>query len=223
MFQVYIELNEWLKYLMLIPLLVGIIKYRELNLPLKILLYYVIFDIVTTLINEFLWARNINNLYVFNLFKVVEFFIITYVFQLIIKNKRIDYLIKTAYFVYGIVILYTFLYYQAFDEYANHLNLIESFLFIVFASSYLFYLIKNEKDILKDPFAWFSSAVLMYFITSFLIYASFHKLAKLDKTVFMQVWTVKNLFMYLYFILIAVAFYKQAKLSSSKNTEIVEK
>lgn len=223
MFQFYTEINSWLKLLMIIPLISGIVHFKKLDFPLKLLFYYVIFDIVIITITGILRERNMNNLLFINLFIVVEFYLISSVFSLIIENKVVKRIIKTSYLLFASLILFTFVYYQLLNEYANHLILFESFFFIVFTSTYLFSQIKQEKDILNDPYAWFSIAVLMYFITTFLVYASFHKLAKLDKTVFMQVWLIKNGFMYLYFIIIAIAFYKQAKLSASEQAGIEQK
>lgn len=216
MFQFYKDLNAWMQLLLIIPIVIGTIKYRKLDFPLKIIYYYVLFDAIINIILYILDKNNITNLFFINLFSIIEFFVLVLVYSRILINKNILWLVKASYFIFLFVVLYTFVFYQQLNEFANHLKIFESTFLIIFASSYLYSKISNEGDIAKDAYSWFSIAVLMYFITTILVYGSFQVIAKLEKTVFMKIWTIKNSLTWLYFIIIGVAFYIQAKYSNQK-------
>ena len=211
MYQLYYSIIDFMQYLLLIPIFIGAFTFRRLNLPLKLIFYYVIFNTIITIVTRILAAYSTNNLMFINFFNIVEIFLITYVFSLIINNKKVKLIIRISYIFFLLIIVYTFFFYQNINEYAYHLKLFESFFFIYFGATYLFNAIKKEKDIINDSFALFSIAVLMYFITTFLVFGSFKYLAKMEPSLGIKVWTFNSFFNQIFFFIIEMAFYKQAK------------
>lgn len=216
MYELLHTINDWLKVLLIIPVIAGAIYYKKLTQPLKILYAFVLFDLAITILTGILNNRNINNLFFINLFNVVEMYVITFVFGQLLRAKRIVWLIKLAYIVYALTILITFIFYKALNEYANHLKLVESFFFIIFATYYLYGQIKSEINLARNPYVWFVVGVLLYYTSSFLIYGSFHYLVEFDKLMGFKIWVMKNVLMHAFFILIAVAFYKQKQIIQSR-------
>jgi hypothetical protein len=219
MFDILSQINTWLNFIILIPIIIGIKNYTKLDFPLTLLLYFLIFDSVIIIITGVLGYKGINNLFYMNLSNVVELYLITYLFYLILTNSFLRIFIKISFLLFTIIVIITFTYFQNFNEYANNIKLIESGFFIIFASTYIYNQVKRETNLVSDPFVWFSVGILMYFVSTFLLYSSFQYLMKLDKTLAYKIWMIHNMFLYFLFIIIAITFHKQAKMVDNFEKE----
>lgn len=194
-------------YSIFIPLIIGLILFRYLNKPQKILLYLIIFGSSVELVSL---TTNMQNLWVYNIFDIVEFTLLMLMFKLIIfesqlKNIFIPLIITNIL----IRVLLVFLDVDSIYNIKSYFTLITNAIIIILSMRELLAIsLKGQKLLLQNPLFWILISLLIYFATTiFVNFISFLVEAEKLYSIYI-IHSIANLLANMFF---TYAFYQQYK------------
>lgn len=210
------NINSFYHYLSIISVLfsaftfiVGLLWFKFLKGYLVPLLVLVSFSFATDVVNIVFAKSNINNLYIFHFFTIIEFILISLFYSLFFRKQ-----LKSGYFLLPIPI---FLIVAFIDYKINGLNSmdhfstsIESILLSIYALfSFLFIMRKLLfENLLSEPFFWINSGVLFYFSGNLLVFAFSNYFLATELSNHSALWSIPQLLNIFYNILIIIGFWK---------------
>ncbi len=158
----------------LIPILLGLSRFKILSHSLKIILYYLIFSIIINRSTYILYKEAINNMPLLHLFTIVEFvFISTYLKNQLKSNidRRVFILIQVLFLIFCIL---NSLYIQPINTFNTYARSVESFIIILAIIGVSLRKIgdstkKTETD--NPSINWINSGLLVYFTASLLLFS----------------------------------------------------
>lgn len=164
------------------PLALGLIKYKAFDVQLKALFFYLTIATIAEGINYFLLSRHHNNLVVNNVFTVIEFSLLTFIYYKIFEKKSIKKFILCFYILLSLLSVYSYVFNLKYNKPDYVISTLESVFFISLA--YLFYynlLVEpNIHNIYNYYFFWINSAFLFYFSAAFFLFLFNGFLVKMD-------------------------------------------
>jgi len=151
----------------LIPLIIGLIYYKNLNKPFKRLVCFFAFSVAMEFGANILANKIGNNMPLLHFFSLVEFAMFTYMFF-----KYFDINIKQYYFLVAMFLLIAILDALFFNSIYKFNSLTRTLMCVtlIIASLYFYYSnIKSYKslNLYTQPMYWFSTAVIIYFSINF--------------------------------------------------------
>ena len=194
----------------LMPILIatGYFKYMDkIILPLYIL---IIVSGSVDILNKIYMDKAINNSYIFHLFTIIEFFLISLFYFRFFKQYLFPHIILffTLAFLIGIII----------DYKMNGLNSMDSFsismesLIFSFYSLFLFYFILKNlifENLLNSSVFWFNSAVLFYFSGNLILFIFSNYVMAASMKVHYILWALIHSFFNIVFnLFLSIGFWK---------------
>ena len=210
--------SEYSEYLLLanisalfvvIPLLIGYSKMRYFKTPEKFWLALVTVSAVIEIIARFHPKNHHSNHYIYNIYTVIEFCLISFFFIKIISQPKLVLIIK--------IFIILFLGVTAFDLISNGYESMgnlstttESILFILYSSSFFYLLMKNpiHVNVLAIPAFWLNAAVMLYFSGNLFLFIFSNYLELHSEKVLVELFTVHSILNILSYSLISIAFWK---------------
>lgn len=201
----------------LVPLVFGLFAFKNLGDRLKILFYYVCFASVVSILTSLIANSGTNTMPLLHMYVPVELLLLTLFYVNYIKeyiNRKYIWAILGAFIAFSVL---NVLFFQKIATYPYLLRAVESIILVVFSVLY-FYKVMVEakiKKLSKDPMIWINTGMLFYFSGNFF----FHILLQLAvttsndfaKKMVYFFWTTNILF----YLVLAIGFYKQKKLSEA--------
>ncbi len=193
----------------LVPIIIGLVKYRQLPFALKIIWFYLL---VTAVINT---AATIigrvfhsNNMPLFHLFTLIEGLLLIWFYQhLFGEEKKKWFLYLQAGFTIFCVLNALFL--QSIYLYSSFTRYVESIICILFALRYFAQLAQSDTRPLNIPYFYFSTGIFLYFSGSFILFIfSNFILQKLSASTMLIFWTGHSSLVLLMYILFSTGFIK---------------
>lgn len=159
-------------YSTLIPLIVAIYNRNKLDYPLKYLSYLIYFSACIEIISAILWWQEENNLPLLHIFVVVEFILIGWMYQLHLYKLYNRYLIPVLIVAFSIFSIINSLFIQSIYTFNTYARPIGNLLFIIFAISYYYKLLKELKIryLERNPMFWINTGILIYFSGSLFLF-----------------------------------------------------
>jgi hypothetical protein len=122
-----------------------------------------------------------SNSAIFHSFVAVEFSLISVVYLLLFKSKRLKQIVFLIIFVFGAFVLFNTYYLQGISQLPFNNNMLSSIIFIAY--SFLLFLeminIETEDSLFAQPAFWFNSGVLVFY-TATLIFWSIYRLVQFN-------------------------------------------
>lgn len=190
----------------LLPLLISVLKYRQLSVSAKLIHWYTIVSAVFTGAS-LLISRHYhqNSMPVSHLFTVVELAIIVLFYKKLMeageKSKAYYYIIL----VFTVVCVINALFFQSIYTYNSYTKSIEAIICILFAMKYFATIASGTSSIkiIAQPDFYFNAGFFLYFSGAFMLFIfSNFIVSNLSKPDFMIIWTIHAslvLLMYLFF------------------------
>lgn len=156
----------------LIPFVIGIFFYRKLGKDLKIFLLLLAISVIVEAIVDYFAFLKINNLWLFNIYFLIDYSFFMIVFSLWQDNRKIKNTLRISIPVFFIIWLIFLFILGGFLKFNYVARYIECIIFTI-VSLYTLYKIGLDGDILvyKDYRFWISLGVLIYFAGNIFIYA----------------------------------------------------
>ena len=192
----------------LIPLSIGIYRYKNLRGDMYTIFYYLLLNGIVNILGVYLFSQHINNLPVLHIFTILEFLFVSMFYIQVLKDRKLKMLIMAMMIIFPLLCMINFIYFQDIMRFNTNTRPLEA-LFII-AYSLMYFAQYNEDEIdskwMEVPSNWASTGLLLYFsgalfIFSFSNYTSIHNIEKF-KGINTLMWNIHGtlvLFMYLLF------------------------
>jgi len=155
----------------IIPLIAGIVVYRCLTKPLKILLILFVVGAVVELIGYYFLIKQTQSVWVFHVYTLLEFSLLVLVFSYWQKG-RIRKWLRFSIGVFFLMWLAAKFSIEGVDEWDSYTGTFEGVFLIAVSAGTFFNLIgENLESLLYDSRFWVASAVLIYFSGTLLTFA----------------------------------------------------
>ncbi|MBW7914168.1 MAG: hypothetical protein H3C54_10860 [Taibaiella sp.] len=199
----------------LLAIMAGLYCWKELSLPYRFLLVQVvlaiIFEITGWAINKFLF---VNNLWLFNIYVIIEVWLLGLVCSMFITTKKIKTLIRlllvliTIGWIAGVIV-------KGFFEFNNWVVVAMAIFCVVFYMIALFNSsIFGHKKVLAQPFFLVAIAIIIYYATIIPLIGLMNQLVRDNLYIANRLFKINASVAILRYALIAIAFYlygRQAK------------
>jgi len=165
-------INYTILILSLITGIIGMVSYKKLTMPFKLLSVYLSYVFLDNVVNQYVNAVYKNNVWVLHAETIANYVFFSFIYYNLLKNKYI----KKSILVSVILVTIFFIINASFlqpSEFPSNSMLINEILFTIF-SLLLFkqmLLYPLQVNILKQGVFWFNTAILFFSTTMFLNFA----------------------------------------------------
>lgn len=147
---------------------------------------------ITNFFTEILAHYKVNNMYIMNIYTVVEFILLAEVYKNELKKfisiRIINYIIFSflVFFAFNIVFI------QPITELNNYVLVLESILLIIFSILYFYKTLQtlDTDELVKESMFWISAGTLFYFSATALIFLFAHYFGQYSRTFNQLVWAI---------------------------------
>jgi hypothetical protein len=206
-------------FLLLIVGIIGIIRYKWLSLPFKILTWSSFTACLLSILSKVWSGRYGNNMPVLHLECITEFVFYTVIYYYLFKNKIIRKVIIVSIIVFSVAFVINAIFFQPFFElFPTNIDLPKQILFAIFS-----FLLFNEMllyplkiNVIKQSVFWFNTAMLFYATTMFFNLGLSNYLGRYIQynDIIIYFW---YLIIYLFHIFICIALLTENKKTSLSN------
>jgi|GEM_PF-2372006 len=179
---------------LLFTLILALNKRRISSFSNRILIAFVLAQLILNAIAAYLQSERINNLGVYHLNCLISLVIFSWYFMKVIRQKKIVSLGLIIFFILDFILLLTGHPFKMFPSYQYALS---SFILVLYGLLLLNTIIEQIPtfSILSLKEFWITTGVLTYFGSSFLVFISYHYFSEvLPRNVYI-LWQVHNVFL----------------------------
>jgi len=157
----------------LLPVVAGLFKIKSFNNDFRWLFVFFLFSMVIEFVAHSLKQRGINNLWLGNIYFLVECFVLSIIIARWLKSKRLRIFIAVFLAAYLVVWIFTTFFVLDFYIFNNYARTVESFVF-VFLSCFVLMTVSTDTSqvIFQNPKFWFGSALLIYFSVNLIVFGT---------------------------------------------------
>lgn len=191
----------------LLPILIGILKYKILPQSLKLILGYLIFTAIVNAISIIL-ARvfHVNNMPVTHFYTLVEFVIIVFWYRNVLEVSKKSSPFNLLIILFSLLCFINVFFFQSIFSYNSYTRSLEAIICIFFGLNYFAKIAleenKKNKSVLAincGIFLYFSGAFILFIFSNLLI-------SNLAKSDFLVVWNIHATLVLLMYTLFSIGF-----------------
>jgi hypothetical protein len=200
----------------LAPLVLGLVRLKQIQPELKLLLVLTGVSLIGDLASLFLHFIKISSNYAGNTYSLFEFEILLGIFYIAFKKPRLRGVFVTVGFVYFLFFTLNFFFFQ--KQNVNSYSLILSSMTMIVLAVVFFYKLIVDLPALQIhhlPLFWINVAVLIFFSGNLFLFTLSHYLAHTLKADLFLYWSFHNLLTIIRNLFFAIAF--SIARSSSRN------
>ena len=163
------DVNMWF---VLIPMLIGVIRYKQLNHQQKSIFGIVVLAVMNDYATIPLREAKLPNLWVLHVYVPVLFILITRLYRTTNSSILSSGTLKLTAIVFVVLSVLNTGFIQSINGWPSNIILVASILYIIFAVTYFSdLLIKPKLEPLESsPLFWFNSGLLLYNASTFLLF-----------------------------------------------------
>jgi hypothetical protein len=205
-------------YCPLITLIIYLLNLKKIARQELILLFYLAINVLTFGLANFLEEQNIENLFVYHLYSLIELVIIAYYLSFILlERKKLFFVVTISYTCFWLL---NIMMWEPLDSFNSNAFSVSSLIILILSMYYLLQISQRTDTLsfLNFPRFWFSSAFLIssaIAIPSLVAYNYFGKNNESDEAI--SVWiltTAGNTFKFI-LLIIGLLCYRRAHTTSS--------
>jgi hypothetical protein len=121
----------------LIPIIAGLVFYKQINKPLRILLVFLSASFVLNVMGSILAAHNINNLPGLHAYTIIEEVTLMLYFLYAFEKGDITKWIKAAMVIFPVICIVNFSFFQSIYEFNTYTRPLGAIIIIIFTSTYM--------------------------------------------------------------------------------------
>lgn len=173
------------------PLFVGILVYKKLDADFKLFFYFQIFSFLTDCLNYYLFTQLKNNIWVMNVFNLIEFFILFFIAIRLSRSKHPKRILLPSLVIFSTLWVYLILIKNSLFESNDLLNGIQS-LSMICISCYALIKISEQVhvSILSNESFWLLSGIIIYFAGTFVVYSILNEIIHASDSRMDEAWCV---------------------------------
>jgi hypothetical protein len=193
-----------------VPLAVGIYRYKALRPPARFLFYYLVFGGLTDAVATYTAHHRMNNLWLLHTYTAVETVMLLWFYRLILREAWIRRVIPFLIIVFPLFCMANILWWQSLKHFNTYTRPVEALLLMYLGVTYFFetsHAAVDARDGSRVGLSWMNTGLLLYFSLSFFIFIFSNYLVQGQafNTVIQNLHATFELLMYM---LCAVGFYK---------------
>lgn len=200
------------KYFVAIPLLIGIIFYRRLSYPQRLVVGLLLVGGLAEIISKYIWRLESweNNMPVFHIYTAIEYYLVVSIFYFGVKGMISQKLYQFIMLGYSIFFALSLIFYQGIWDANSFSSTLSGIVLIVLSLAYFNFTLKhlNTPDLGQSFSFWFATTILLYFSANLLLFIFYDSIIEkiwekdAEQSIFNIVWSMfsfMNLVMYLLF------------------------
>ncbi len=195
-------------YASLIPLAILVIIFYKKKYPgyCTPLVWYFTLSIIIFGLSNYMADRHINNLFLYNIFALIELILITWFFSKILPGHFQSFFLVMTFFV--LFFIFNILFLENFSSMNSNVIAIEFMIIIIYCFMYYIDLSKSDKIITfyKETIFWIVSAFFIYFSTCIMVFVFYKYAAKINRNFILDFWILQVIMYFIKNILIAKGF-----------------
>jgi hypothetical protein len=196
---------------------IGLKRYRQISLPLRVLEWYILGSITIDCISDVMVYKNIHTLWLNQCFTVIELLLYSYIFYLWRTSKRNGILVwygLLSFLLFWIVGKFIFEPITGWDNYSEP---IAQLIQIGFGGWILLRIIKETNIVLKkDIRFWVLSGIVLYAVATFFFFGLFTPMLISNRKLLRAIWPLNDVF-----IVMQYFFFLRAFLCKTVNSGII--
>jgi hypothetical protein len=202
--------SSWIGVL---PLIIGLLHFKRLNSPLKVIWAYCLLSVVSEQIIFFLWKHHINNMPFFHVFTVLEFLLFYLFFKLELGNSFNKPYIKLIAIAFPIFCLLNAVFFQNILEINTNTRPMEAAILIFFTGRGMFLSLtsNNTSTFVFNYFVWVCGALLIYFCGSFVLFIITKFLNHSNMSAYKIGWSYHAILNIIFYCFFSIAIWKHPK------------
>ncbi len=192
-------------YSIALPAVVGLLSYHRLDKIQKAIFFLILLSLITDVSAHWI-IRNVgNHHYLYRIFTIAEFTLLTYVFAQSISPflpDRLFWIIGIGFIAFALIEVIWITDIQQFNSYSTALEGI----IMIFYALVFFYKTLHElkiKELEKSPMVWLGIGVLLYFSSSLFIFLFTNYVKSSNNTLFI-IWGIHGIFSIILNIIYAI-------------------
>ncbi len=177
----------------LLPLIAGLFRFKLSGNDFRWLFIFFLISAITEFIAHSLKRNGVNNLWLGNIFFLLEYVFWSFIIAQWLHSKKIRlfiFIFLPAYFIIWCVTTFMVLDFYMFNSYART---IESLVF-VFLSCFLLIAVSTDTTqlIFKNPKFWFGSALLIYFSVNLIVFGTANYISSNQEQLMNNTWIIHS-------------------------------
>ena len=192
----------------LLPSAVGLLRYRHLNRPMRLVLYHCLIGFVLNASTTVLAMLTIRNLFLGHLSTLLEFVLLVSAYRLVLATpEQPKRWLFWSMLVFALVAMLNTVFVQRIGQFNSYIKVPEA-IFMVGLSLLYFRKLLVGKPIARlerHPWFWVNAMVLVYFASDFMIFAYSNYILLYSKSLGIHIWFVHALFLILFYGGLSVA------------------
>jgi hypothetical protein len=154
-----------------VVVIIGMVRYRKLTTPFKVLTISIIVTFILEVIAEFFSIEHKNNSSLSHIESLTNYFFYSLTFFYLFKNRPIKKLVLISIGTMGIFFIINAIFIQSFREkFPTNIFFASNILYIIFSLLLFKQMLKNPLNIniVKQSIFWFNTGILFFSATMFL-------------------------------------------------------
>jgi hypothetical protein len=208
-------LKEWIfavaPYAPALPLLIGLIKFRRLPLPLKVIVVHVLVAASVEFAATVLWNYRINNLFLLHIYTVEECGFIMLFYSYLLSKLVPRKVFLYVFVAFAVLAVLNTVFLQPVNVSNTYARSVEAVIVILCAIAF-FYSLLGETTIKgadRPSYVWINTAFLIYFSGSLLLFTLSNYIeGPRYRQLRMDIWTLHAFFSILLYTFIAIGLWK---------------
>lgn len=162
-------------YAVIVPTVVGLIRFRYLTPPLKVIFLLVVIGCAVEMLGLPVFGGVGSSLPIYVVYTLIEYLLISLFYYLLARNTLQHKIIFWGSVAYICVFLAVLNGVDNIGEHFGYLSAAESVLIVLWVLLYLRQIMYHQidMDLKRAPTFWISTGFLLYFLGSFFLFASF--------------------------------------------------
>lgn len=202
-------------------ILIGMLRYNKSNhLYFRLLPLFLLLTLLVELLSQLMHHTKNGNVFIYNLFTILEFTFLSFVFWSIIPNPQVAKQIRKTSFILPLICLFNVFFIQGLNTFHSYTYMLGCLVMIFYSIVYFYQIFNSSQrfDLLREPPFWISIGVMFFYISSFSVFGLLNNISKLPNIIkynLQKILYVVNAFYYTLFI---IAFLCQFKITKSRSS-----
>ena len=201
-------------YATLPAILIGLVKFRALSTPLRIVTVHVLIAGLVELAATILWNNKINNLFLLHVYTIEECGMILWFYSYLLSEGTDRKVFLYVFLGFAALSIANSMFLQGLTRNNTYARSIEAVIIIVCAVRYFYKLLSETKlkSPARSPYFWINTGFLIYFSSSLVLFTlSNYIRGPQYRQLRLDVWTLHAFFAIVLYALIAVGLWKHKK------------
>lgn len=192
----------------IIPTLLSFIKFKSLDTSLRLLSLYLTITTLKEFVCIYYSYNQWHNIHIYNAFRIVEFFIMPFIYYKAFTNKKFKEITKYAIVLITSVYLVNLLFIQGPFKFNTYTIITGRISLIIITLLYFFELLQKVEttSLYREPMLWISTGLLFYSVGSFLIHGLYDLHSNFPPDLSRKIWAINSILNLFLNLIYSIAF-----------------